>query len=819
MADWSELPKELLRLISELIDSPFYLLRFRSVCSSWRSSSSPLPTHLPLKFPTFPSATAATPSIFSLSKRTLFLINPPHQTPHRSWLIKIGQDTHGHTLLFHPLSRFPIKSNSNSNLILNLIDLPVFDIEHEFILADTCPTSLNALYMEKVVFSWLGSRKDGFALLTIHISGRLALFRSGHPDWTIIPDMLTPYDDVCVHKGSLFAVDSTGRTVIVGLDLSLTPVADPVFGGDKKFLVACEGELFLVDKYLSSDYLCELGGFDDDDEDEIYELGCERAVRFEVYRLEEMERRWVEVGSLGDRVLFLGDDCAFSASASDLGVDRGGCVVFRDDTFNVNALESGLGVFHLDEGRISPLSDYPSISKLFWPPPDWDCLNGEFVRVGPNPKFAPVAGYHWFDGDGMIHGLRIKDGKATYVSRFVRTSRLKQEEYFGGAKFMKIGDLKGLLGLLMVNIQMLRYKLNVLDDSYGHGTDAIKVFEDGDLQTLGLMDYDKRLDHSFTAHPKVDPFTGEMFTFGYSQTPPYLTYRVISKDGFMHDAVPITISEPVMMHDFAITENYAIFMDLPLYFRPKDMVKEKKLIFQYDSTKKARFGVLPRYAKDEQQIRWFELPNCFIFHNANAWEEEDEVVLITCRLEDVDLDGGGGAVKETIGSLTNQLYEMRFNMKSGQASQKKLSEPTVDFPRVNESYTGRKQRYVYGTILSSMAKITGIVKFDLHSEPELGKTKLEVGGNVQGIYALGPGRFGSEAIYVPRVLGTPCEEDDGYLIFYVHDENTKNSYAHVIDAKTMSSDPVAIVELPARVPYGFHAFFVTEEQLQEQGKL
>ncbi|KAH1222981.1 Carotenoid 9,10(9',10')-cleavage dioxygenase 1 [Glycine max] len=159
-----------------------------------------------------------------------------------------------------------------------------------------------------------------------------------------------------------------------------------------------------------------------------------------------------------------------------------------------------------------------------------DCLNGEFVRVGPNPKFSPVAGYHWFDGDGMIHGLRIKDGKATYVSRFVRTSRLKQEEYFGGSKFMKIGDLKGLFGLLMVNIHMLRTKWKVLDVSYGTGTAntalvyhhgkllalseadkpyAIKVFEDGDLQTLGMLDYDKRLGHSFTAHPKVDPFTGE----------------------------------------------------------------------------------------------------------------------------------------------------------------------------------------------------------------------------------------------------------------------------------------------------------------------
>ncbi|PQP98953.1 hypothetical protein Pyn_27220 [Prunus yedoensis var. nudiflora] len=385
-----------------------------------------------------------------------------------------------------------------------------------------------------------------------------------------------------------------------------------------------------------------------------------------------------------------------------------------------------------------------------------ECLNGEFVRVGPNPKFAPVAGYHWFDGDGMVHGMRIKDGKATYVSRYVSTSRLKQEEYFGGAKFMKVGDLKGLFGLLMVNMQILRAKLKVLDMSYGNGTGntaliyhhgkllalseadkpyVLKVLEDGDLQTVGLLDYDKRLTHSFTAHPKVDPFTGEMFTFGYSHTPPYITYRVISKDGFMHDPIPITVADPIMMHDFAITENYAIFMDLPLYFRPKEMVKEKKLIFTFDPTKKARFGVLPRYAKDELLIRWFELPNCFIFHNANAWEEEDEIVLITCRLENPDLDMVNGPVKEKLENFKNELYEMRFNLKTGLASQKKLSESAVDFPRVNESYTGRK------------------------------------------------------------------------------------SSIHVIDAKTMSSDPVAVVELPHRVPYGFHAFFVTEEQLQEQAKL
>ncbi|XP_059460089.1 carotenoid 9,10(9',10')-cleavage dioxygenase 1-like [Corylus avellana] len=466
-----------------------------------------------------------------------------------------------------------------------------------------------------------------------------------------------------------------------------------------------------------------------------------------------------------------------------------------------------------------------------------ECLLG-WVQTQNSPLWLDITGL--MEMGGMIHGLRIKYGKATYFSRYVRTSRLKQEEYFGGAKFMKIGDLKGLLGLLIANMQILRAKLKVLDVSYGTGTAntaliyhhgkllalsepdkpyVLKVLEDGDLQTLGMLDYDKRLTHSFTAHPKVDPFTGEMFTFGYSDTPPYITYRVISKDGFMHDPVPITISEPIMMHDFAITENYAIFMDLPLYFRPKEMVKEKQLLFTFDATKRARFGVLPRYAKDELLIKWFELPNCFIFHNANAWEEEDEVVLITCRLENPDLDMFSGIVKEKHGNLYNELYEMRFNMTTGLASQKKLSASGIEFPRVNESYTGRKQRYVYGTAAYSIGKFTGIIKFDLHAEPETGKTKLQVGGNVTGICVLGPGRFVSEAIFVPRVPGVTSEEDDGYLIFFVHDENTGKSSVHVIDAKTMSADPVAVVELPNRVPYGFHALFVSEDQLQDQAKL
>ncbi|KAI3953335.1 hypothetical protein MKW98_006815 [Papaver atlanticum] len=357
-------------------------------------------------------------------------------------------------------------------------------------------------------------------------------------------------------------------------------------------------------------------------------------------------------------------------------------------------------------------------------------LNGEFLMVGPNPKFMPVAGYHWqYDGDGMVHALRIKDGKATYASRYVRTSRLKQEEYFGGAKFVKVGDLEGLFGVFMVGLYILRSKFEVLDISFGSGTcNTSLTYHHGKLLALGEMDK------------------------------PYVL-RIL-EDG---DLQTVGIEK----------------------------------ILAFDATKKARFGILPRYSMDEIHMKWFELPNCFIFHNANAWEEGDEVVLITCRLEGTDSMSIVNWIANPFG-FTSELYEMRFNMENGLASHKKLSLPSVDFPRVNNNYIGRKQRFVYATIAG---KRTGIIKFDLHAEPLLGRKKFE---------------FCGDAAFVSRESGVTSEEEDGYLIFFVCDENTGKSTVNVIDAKTMSVDPVAVVELPKRVPFGFHSFFATEEQFKAQ---
>ncbi|GAU39317.1 hypothetical protein TSUD_119230 [Trifolium subterraneum] len=375
-ADWSQLPKDLLKLISKKLDSEFYQLRFRSVCSSWRSSIAPKNhnhhLNLPSKFQ-FPSESNNSnnnASTFPLSKRTIFLVTPsPSQLQTLNpWLIKIGPDSRGCSCLWNPLShdkQLPIRSPQ----LIDFNQLSVLVLGQEFVIGDFHSESYNSISMKKVVVcDTLLNGNHGSILLTIHISGKLAVFRSGDEQWTIIPEMPTPYSDVCVFNGRPIAVDSTGRTVAVGQDLSLDLVAEAVFGGDTKILVESDGELLLVVKYLS----CVTQQTCDYDADGIYQVGLYSVARFVVFRLDEKEKKWVELTNLGDKVLFLGKDCAFSVSASDLCMQKGNYVIFLNDVDrNIFLTGLGINVFCMDKCQDSPLFNFPCWSKLFWPPPEW----------------------------------------------------------------------------------------------------------------------------------------------------------------------------------------------------------------------------------------------------------------------------------------------------------------------------------------------------------------------------------------------------------------------------------------------------------------
>lgn len=389
MVDWATLPKDLLNLISKSLDSSFDLLHFRSVCSSWRSSADPkppLPTH---HLPILPdNGTSLFPDSavgFRLSQRSILLVKP-HKPPISEsdlfgWLVKVEEDLNAPrkvTTLLDPMSETRRSLPEHFPRSLDVSSFKIRELGREFKLHyfNTVGDIVNSLYLEKAVVRYLDSCSK-FVLLTIHVSGKLAVFTSWDRAWTVINDMPSPYDDVIVFDGRFFGVDNNGRTVVVDFEeLKLELVASPVYGGDKKFLIESCGEMLMVDMYLSMEEVDGDPGFGE----EVFEHHAvfmnERTVKFKVFKFLEREKSWVEVKDLGGKMLFLGDDCNFTASASDLLPSCGGsCVFFTGNVFNednVDAMQDrDLGVFDFRSGKIELVHKLPEYAKLFWPPPPW----------------------------------------------------------------------------------------------------------------------------------------------------------------------------------------------------------------------------------------------------------------------------------------------------------------------------------------------------------------------------------------------------------------------------------------------------------------
>ncbi|MEA5499499.1 carotenoid oxygenase family protein [Limnoraphis robusta Tam1] len=425
-------------------------------------------------------------------------------------------------------------------------------------------------------------------------------------------------------------------------------------------------------------------------------------------------------------------------------------------------------------------------------------LSGMFLRNGSNPQFSPIGQYHWFDGDGMIHGVQLQNGKASYRNRYVRTHGYNIEHKAGTALWSGMfeppqQDLPGGPSKNTANTALVWHAGKFLALWEGGNPHALTL---PDINTIGAYDFDGELTCAFTAHPKVDPQTGEMRFIGYSMiTPPYLHYGWVAPDGKLKQINPIELPVGVMMHDFAITENYTIFMDLPLTFRPERMQRgEPPMMFERETP--SRFGIVPRHG-DNSQVKWFECPSCFIFHTLNAYEQGDEVVLIASRME-----------ATTILFMTSEenadiplLYRWRFNLKTGEVKQEQLGDTPAEFPVINNQFTGRQNRYGYAGKIApvEVPLFEGINKYDFEE-------------NTCEVHLFGEGRFGGEAVFAAR--SDDSTEDAGWLVTFVYDENEQQSELVIVDAQNITSEPVARVIIPQRVPYGFHGTWVSQEQLQ-----
>ncbi len=462
-------------------------------------------------------------------------------------------------------------------------------------------------------------------------------------------------------------------------------------------------------------------------------------------------------------------------------------------------METTVAVNHYLDGNFAPIDKEittDTLQVIGELPPD---LSGMFVRNGPNPQWTPIGKYHWFDGDGMLHGVRISKGIATYRNRYVRTRKWQLENQTGKAIWSGLleppqKNTPAGVSTNTANTALVWHAGQFLALWEGGAPHAIKV---PDLETVGEYTYNGKLVSAFTAHPKVDPVTGEMMFFGYSFAPPYLKYSVVSATGELLRTVPIDLPMGVMMHDFAITENYTIFMDLPLTFSGERMRRGEPLMM-FERDRPSRFGIVPRHG-DNSSIRWFESPACYVFHTLNAYDDGEEVVLIGCRMNSTTVLSQDSQ-SDPEGNIP-RLHQWRFNLSTGNVREEMLDDVPAEFPRVNENLLGRQTRYGYAGRMTKdeLPLFDGLIKYDHH----IGMSET---------HEFGRGRYGGEAVFVPRT-SLKGEEDEGWLITFVCDTREETSELVVVNAQDVTAEPVARVLIPQRVPYGFHGAWVSEEQL------
>ncbi|CAN8325222.1 unnamed protein product [Cochlearia groenlandica] len=455
-------------------------------------------------------------------------------------------------------------------------------------------------------------------------------------------------------------------------------------------------------------------------------------------------------------------------------------------------------------------------------------LDGAYIRNGPNPQFLPRGPYHLFDGDGMLHAIRIRRGKATLCSRYVKTYKYNVENrsgapvmpnVFSGFNGVTASMARGALtaarvltgqynpvngiGLANTSLALFCNRLFALGESdlpY-----AVRLTPRGDIETIGRHDFDGKLAMSMTAHPKTDPITGETFAFRYGPVPPFLTYFRFDSTGKKQKDVPVfSMTSPSFLHDFAITKRHAVFAEIQLGMRMNlmDLVLEGGSPVGTDNAKTPRIGVIPRYAGDESEMRWFEVPGFNIIHAINAWDEDDgnAVVLIAPNIMSIE------HTLERMDLVHALVERVRIDLVTGIVTRHPISARNLDFAVINPAFLGRRSRYVYAAIGDPMPKISGVVKLDVMNGDDCTVARR----------MYGPGCYGGEPFFVARdPRNAEADEDDGYLVTYVHDEVAGESKFLVMDAKSPELEIVAAVRLPRRVPYGFHGIFVKESDLNK----
>ena len=438
------------------------------------------------------------------------------------------------------------------------------------------------------------------------------------------------------------------------------------------------------------------------------------------------------------------------------------------------ASRSGIGNPYL-EGNFAPVEAETTAFELPVVGHIPEMLEGRLLRIGPNPLGAvDPQTYHWFTGPGMVHGVRLRGGKAEwYRNRFVVSDAVAAALGRPGLPGPRNGPGGNNANTNVVDIGGRTYAI------VEAGSLPVELTDE--LGSVVRSDLGGTLRHGFSAHPKFDSVTGELHVLTYQPGLPALSYLVVGKDGRSRAVTEIPAPHVPMVHDVAFTATRIIILDLPVHF-DKTMLG-RGFPFAWDPEQLPRIGLLPR-SGDFSGLCWVEAPACYVFHVMNAFDDGEAVVVDVVRHPRVfDRERRGPGEGEP------RLVRWRIDPTVGRLSETVLEGRGCEFPRFNDAVAGQDYRYGYTVAMGAPLRFGPAFKHDVTT----GRTE---------IHDYGLGRATQEPVFVAREGATA--EDDGWILSYVHDADRDAADVVILDAQHFTDDPVATICLPVRVPFGFH---------------
>jgi carotenoid cleavage dioxygenase len=408
-------------------------------------------------------------------------------------------------------------------------------------------------------------------------------------------------------------------------------------------------------------------------------------------------------------------------------------------------------------------------------------LNGRYLRNGPNPfEAVDPTHHHWFIGAGMVHGLRLREGRAEwYRNRFVGSKALSD---FRAQPDIPGPNWNNAAGGPNTNVGGFAGKTWAMVEA--GGTPVELTYE---LETIGRNNFEGTLPGAFTAHPKIDPVSGEMHAMVYAwpEWMDHVQYVVVGTNGKVRKTVDIPLPGMTMMHDMSLTEKYVVIYDQPVTVN-FDRVAISQLPFQWNPDYGNRVGLLPREGR-ACDIIWIDVPLGYCFHPMNAYDDADgRVIIDLCNYQkmfDRDLLG-------PFGDSLSRLERWTLNSTTRRVDVQVIDETANEFPRHRSSLSNQPYRYGY---CASPSGVPG------EAWPTL-KHDLKTGE--RSVFDHGQGRAAGEPVFVAKT-GSDAE-DAGYLMTFVHDLGMQTTEFVIMDAQDFDRDYIARIKLPQRVPFGFH---------------